>query len=85
MFKEDRFLVGAVMGLIFPALAYLAVEIFKFDLQILGKKHLLYIASVVINLIAVRMYFRNDRMETASGVVFSTFISALLFVILKWI
>jgi hypothetical protein len=85
MFKKDKFLVGAIMGLIFPTLAYLAVEIFKIDVQVLGKKHLMYIASVVINLIAVRIYFRNDRMETASGVVFSTFISALLFVILKWI
>lgn len=85
MFKEDKFLVGAVMGIIFPALAYLSVEIFKLDVQILGKKYLLYIASVVVNLIAVRLYFRNDRMETGSGVVFSTFISALLFVILKWI
>ena len=85
MFKKDNFLTGAIIGLILPVLAYLAVEIFKYDVQILGKKYLLYIASVVINLIVVRMYFRNDRMETASGVVFSTFISALLFVILKWI
>lgn len=85
MFKKDQFLVGAIMGLIFPALAYLSVEIFKVDVQILGKKYLLYIGSVIINLIAVRMYFKNDKMETASGVVFSTFISALLFVILKWI
>lgn len=85
MFKKDKFLAGAIMGLIFPALAYLSVEILKFDVQFLGKKYLLYIASVVINLIAVRVYFKNDRMETASGVVFSTFISALLFVILKWI
>ena len=83
MLKKDKFLVGAIMGLIFPALAYLAVEIFNYDVQVLVKKYLLYIASVVINLIAVRMYFKNDRMETASGVVFSTFISALLFVILN--
>ena len=85
MFKKDKFLTGAILGLIFPALAYLSVEILKFDIQILGKKYLLYILSVDINLIVVRLYFRNDRMETASGVVFSTFISALLFVILKWI
>lgn len=85
MFKTDKFLVGAVMGLVFPALAYLCVEILKWDAQFLGKKHLLYIASVVINLIVVRMCFKNDRMETGSGVIFSTFISALLFVILKWI
>ncbi|HUH32485.1 MAG TPA: hypothetical protein VLZ28_00950 [Daejeonella sp.] len=85
MFKADKFIVGAIFGLAFPVLAYLSVEILKFDVQVLGKKYLLYIASVVINLIAVRIYFRNDKMETASGVVFSTFISALLFVILKWI
>lgn len=82
MFKQDKFLVGALLGFIFPALAYLGVEILKLDVQFLGKKHLLYIGSVVINLIMLRLFFKWDRSETGAGIIFSTFISALLFVFL---
>lgn len=83
MFKKDKFLVGAFLGFIFPALAYLLVEILKRDVQIFGKKHLLYIGSVVVNLIIMRLFFKSDKAETAAGVIFSTFISALLFVFLN--
>ncbi|NEU09808.1 stationary phase survival protein SurE [Flavihumibacter sp. R14] len=83
MFKKDKFLAGALLGLIPPALAWFIIEILKFDAEIFGKKHLLYIASVVINLLLLRYFFLNDRPETARGVIFSTFISALLFVILS--
>ena len=83
MFKKDHFLSGALLGFIFPALAYVCVEILKLDVQFLGKKHLLYIGSVVINLILLRLFFKNNRVQTASGIIFSTFFSALLFVILN--
>jgi hypothetical protein len=83
MFKKDKFLTGALMGVIPPALAWFIIEILKFDDEIFGKKHFFYIASVIVNLLILRYFFRNDRPETASGVIFSTFISALVFVILS--
>ena len=83
MFKNDHFLGGALLGFIFPVLAYVCVEILKLEVQFLGKKHLLYIASVVINLILLRLLYKTGKAETASGIIFSTFISALLFVILN--
>lgn len=83
MFKKDNFLVGALLGMIFPSLAWFTVEILKFDFQFLGKKHLLYIGGAIINLVMMRFYFKYENVETASGIIFSTFISALLFVILN--
>jgi len=83
MYNKDHFLSGVLLGFIFPALAYACVEILKLDIQFLGKKHLLYIGSVVINLILLRLLFKNDKAQTASGIIFSTFFSALLFVILN--
>ena len=83
MLKKDNFLIGALLGIIFPALAWFSVEILKFDIQFMGKKHLLYIASSIFNLILMRFYFKHNKGETAAGIIFSTFISALLFVILN--
>jgi len=83
MFRKDRFLSGLLVGVISPAIAWFLVEILGFNGEILGKKHLLYIASVVINLLLLRFFFRSDRTQIASGIIFSTFISALVFVILN--
>lgn len=83
MLKKDNFLIGVLLGIIFPALAWFSVEILKFDLQFLGKKYLLYIAGAILNLILMRFYFKQSKGETAAGIIFSTFISALLFVILN--
>jgi hypothetical protein len=83
MFKRDRFLAGLLLGVVSPAVAFFFVKVRGLDVELMGKKHLLYIASVVINLLLLRYFFRHDRAETASGIIFSTFISALLFVILN--
>jgi hypothetical protein len=83
MLNKDRFLTGMFLGLVPPGIAAFFVEILGYDGEILGKKHLLYIASVVINLLLLRFFFRSDRSEIARGIIFSTFISALLFVILN--
>ena len=83
MLNSDKFLTGVLLGVIPPGIAAFFVEVLGFDGEILGKKHVLYIASVVVNLLLMRFFFRTDRTETATGIIFSTFISALLFVILN--
>jgi len=83
MLNKDRFITGVLLGVTFPSIAAFFVEVLGYDGEILGKKHLLYIASVVINLLLLRFFFRTDRPEIARGIIFSTFISALLFVILN--
>jgi hypothetical protein len=83
MFKNDQFVIGSLLGLLLPALAYISVELLKFDVQILGKPHLLYIAAAGLNLVMMRVFYRQGKANTASGVIFSTFISAILFVILN--
>ena len=83
MFKKDQFLIGALLGLFLPALAYVFEEVLKLDVQFLGKPYLLYIAGAALNLIMMRVFYRQEKPNTASGVIFSTFISAILFVILN--
>ena len=82
MFNQDKFWVGAIIGFVFPAIAYFFVKFLKIDLHILGKEHLLYIASAVLNLIMMRLLYFRGRANTATGVIFSTFICAILFIIL---
>ena len=82
MFKQDKFWVGAIIGFIFPAIACFSVKFLKVDFHALGKEHLLYIASAVLNLIMMRFLYFRGRANTASGVIFSTFICAILFIIL---
>lgn len=83
MFKKDTFLFGAIIGFIAPVLVFICVEILKFDIQISGKKHILYIACAIANLILVRICFKQNRAKAAEGIMFSLFICGLLFYIFK--
>lgn len=82
MFKQDKFIIGVLLGLIGPALAFISVEILKFDVKIFGKDHLLYIVAAVINLIMLRMFFKYDKQSTATGISFSTFVCGIALIIL---
>ena len=82
MYKQDKFWIGVIMGFVFPALAYLLVTYLKIDIHILGKEHILYIASALLNLIMMRWLYFLGKANTATGVIFATFICAVLFIIL---
>lgn len=82
MYKDDKFWLGVILGFVFPAIAYISVALLKTDLHVLGKEHILYIASALLNLIMMRYLYFRGRANTATGVIFSTFICALFFIIL---
>jgi hypothetical protein len=82
MYKGDKFWLGVILGLVFPLIAYISVTLLKFDVHILGKENILYIASALLNLIMMRFLYFQGRANTATGVIFSTFICALFFIIL---
>ncbi len=88
--KKDNFLFGFIIGIIFPALFfgiiwiinYILLEInvakFPFDLE----SHILL--SFIANLLLIRYYFLNLKYEnTGKGVLMITFVSIILFFILK--
>lgn len=79
MLKRDNVWLGAVLGLILPAIAFFFVEILKKNLSFLKKDDLLYIGCVALNLILVRYYFREYKENTARGIIGSTFICAFIF------
>ena len=79
MLKRDNVWLGAVLGLILPAIAFFIVEILKKNVRVLEKDDLLYIGCVALNLILVRYYFREYKENTARGIIGSTFICAFIF------
>ena len=79
MLKRDNVWLGAVLGLILPAIAFFFVEILKKNIIILKKADLLYIGCVALNLLLVRYYFKEYKENTARGVIGSTFICAFIF------
>lgn len=82
-FIKDNIWIGLILGLIFPAIAYVFVEVLKKNLRILEKDDLLYIGCVAINLFLVRYLFKKNQENTARGIVASTFICAFIFFIYK--
>jgi tryptophan-rich sensory protein len=83
MFKSDKLFWGFLVGLIAPVLAFISEEVLNFNFQMSGKKDLLYIASAVVNLFMVRIFFKQERVKTAEGVMLSLFTCGLLYYIFK--
>ena len=79
MLKRDNVWLGAVLGLILPAIAVFFVEVLKKKLTFLEKDDLLYIGCVALNLILVRYYFKIYKENTARGIISATFICAFIF------
>jgi hypothetical protein len=79
MLKRDNVWLGAVLGLIFPGIAFFFVEILKKNITYLEKDDLLYIGCVAINLILLRYYVRSYKENTARGIIAATFICAFIF------
>ena len=88
--KKDNFIFGFILGIIFPALLYGIIWITNFILMEMNvirfpfdrETHILI--SSIANLLLVRYYFVNLKYDkTGRGVLIITFISIILFFILK--
>lgn len=83
MLKKDNVWLGAALGLVLPAIAFVVVEILKRNVRMFQKDDLLYIGCVAINLFLVKYYFKIDKENTARGIVGATFICAFVFMFYK--
>lgn len=83
MFKKDNIFIGMLLGLVFPAIAFLLVEVLKKNIRVFEKDDLLYIGCVAINLFLVKMFFKKNHENTARGIVGATFICAIIFFLYK--
>lgn len=79
MLKKDNVWLGAVLGLVLPGIAFFIVEILKKNIRILQREDILYIGCVALNLLLVKYFFKEDKEQTARGIVGSTFICAMIF------
>lgn len=80
---KNNFVLGAVLGVVFPLLAYLATTFTTIQTSLFAHKPIaLYIFAAVINLVAVRFLYRNGKEATANGVVLATFLAMMILIVL---
>lgn len=84
MFKNDSVWLGLGIGLFFPAVAFVIVEVIKKNLVFLQKDDLLYIGCVAINMLLLKYAYKKDHELTAKGVISATFVCAFIFFFYKF-
>lgn len=84
MFKKDSVWLGLGIGLFFPAVAFVIVEVIKKNLVFLQKDDLLYIGCVAINMLLLKYAYKKDHELTAKGIISATFVCAFIFFFYKF-
>jgi len=74
--KINSFVFGCLLGMIFPAAAYL-LTCSPANTLINGKPLGFYAVAALINLLLVRHFFRSDGEQTAKGIILATFVAVL--------
>ena len=78
---RNSFLLGILIGPIFPLLAYGLTTFTELQKIFFAQKPIaLYVIAAVINLVAVRFIYRSGRENTAKGIVLVTFLAMVVMV-----
>ncbi|MFM6975469.1 MAG: hypothetical protein ACKOW2_01285 [Sphingobacteriaceae bacterium] len=77
-FKKDHFLFGLLAGLLLPALAWVYESLISNDLSHAHRTKIIYLVSLVLNLILVRVAYRAGLEQTGRGLMFISFLSAIV-------
>ncbi|NGF57581.1 hypothetical protein G5B00_13765 [Parapedobacter sp. SGR-10] len=78
---KNNFIVGVLLGSVFPVLAYLLTTYTELQKTFFEQKPItIYVLAAVVNLIAVRFIYRSGRENTAKGIVLVTFLAMVLMV-----
>jgi len=80
MFQKNSLLLGLLLGFILPGLALLFFNVLYKNIVLLGKPAIPYLVALGLNLIIIRICYKKDADQTGRGVMVSTFICMLLFV-----
>ncbi|MCA5005372.1 hypothetical protein [Sphingobacterium bovistauri] len=81
--QRDSLIVGVLVGVIAPLIAYLVTVYTSFQQTYFAEKPIaFYVIAAVVNLIIVRFSFRAGNQYLAKGIVLITFLSMLLFIVL---
>lgn len=87
--KKDSFLLGALLGLLIPALLYLILHLTNEALTVKasGKHYMrestVQLLSLVVNVLLIRFLLIRKRYDKAGrGVLFATFLYAIIFMVM---
>lgn len=81
--RLNTFISGLVLGVIFPALAYLLTQYTSIGTSINAKPLTFYVLAALVNLIAIRFLYRSGNDATAKGILFSTFFGVILLIFVQ--
>lgn len=81
--QKDSFIFGVLLGVIAPLIAYLVTTYTSFQQMYFAEKPIaFYVIAAVINLIIVRFTFRAGKQSLAKGILLTTFIAMILFIVM---
>ena len=76
---KDKFYLGLLYGTALPLLAYVFGDMLQKEFQRFIRPNFFYILCIAINIIIFRLALKKDYEKLAKGVLFSTFMYALIF------
>jgi hypothetical protein len=75
MLSKNNIAIGFLVGLIFPAIAWLISEVaFNSYISTLNKPGIPYLISIAVNLFIIRYLFKKGNDQTGIGAIICTFI-----------
>lgn len=77
MFRKDKFIIGCLGGLVLPGFAWLYENLMKEEYTALFQNKGIYLISIGLNLILVRMAYKKEVEKTAKGLMFISFLAAI--------
>jgi hypothetical protein len=83
MLKKDSILTGILAALVFPAVAFVAGNLLKHNVDIINRPSLPYLIAIALNLIFLRVILKKGLDQTGRGIMLATFVCMLVIFILK--
>ncbi|WP_312789747.1 hypothetical protein [Sphingobacterium sp.] len=79
---KNNLWIGVGIGAVFPALAHILVRFTDLELHFLPQKPMaIYTLAVLVNLVLLRFVYRAGNDHTGKGIVVSTFLAMLLYLL----
>jgi len=80
---KNTMLMGVLLALPFPAIAWLVASLLKNNVDLINKPALPYVIAIALNLLMLRFAVKKDLDKTARGVMLATFAIMLVLFMFK--
>ncbi|MGJ1266279.1 hypothetical protein ACR78F_00500 [Sphingobacterium spiritivorum] len=79
--QKNNFLIGIALGIIAPLIAYLLTTYTALETMLAANKPAaLYVIAGLANLVMLRYFYRNDKEQTARGIMLVTFAGTVILI-----